>query len=112
VGKWLSRWRYRGSELIAPLSLTTLLVDDSEEVGRMYRAALENIDMGLRYHPSNEGAIKAIEDVAQLQLPLHLIITDIERPPNGPLGLAFIEHIRTANYRTTVGGDSGYDICP
>jgi len=89
--------------LIAPLSLTALLVDDDEATGREYKTALENIDMGLRHFPNNEEAIKALGDMAQLRLPLHILMTDIMRP-NGPDGLKFIEHIRKANYTRTVGG--------
>jgi CheY-like chemotaxis protein len=80
-----------------------MLVDDDAAVGLKYKAGLENIDMGLRMHTSNEEAIKALEDIAQLHLPLHALLTDIMRP-NGPDGLKFIEHIRNANYATTVGG--------
>ena len=89
--------------MIAPLSLTALLVDDDEATGREYKTALENIDMGLRHLPNNEEAIKALDDMAQLSLPLHILMTDIMRP-NGPDGLKFIEHIRKANYTRTVGG--------
>ncbi len=89
--------------MIAPLSLTALLVDDKELIYREYREALENIDIGLRYHSNNEEALKALEGISALQLPLHLIITDIVRP-DGPRGLDFIERIRTASRHVTVGG--------
>jgi DNA-binding NtrC family response regulator len=68
-------------------------VDDDEATGREYKTALENIDMGLRHFPNNEEAFKALGDMAQLRLPLHILMTDIMRP-NGPDGLKFIEHRR------------------
>jgi CheY-like chemotaxis protein len=89
--------------VVRPLSLTALLVDDDEAVGIEYKTSLENIDMGLRRHISNEAANSALEDISQLRLPLHALLTDIMRP-NGPDGLKFIERLRNANYATTVGG--------
>jgi CheY-like chemotaxis protein len=78
-------------------------VDDDEVIRRQYTTALQNIDMGLRWYPNNEEAIKALSDMIQLRLPLHILLTDIMRP-NGPDGLKFIEYIRSANYAQTVGG--------
>jgi CheY-like chemotaxis protein len=89
--------------LITPLSLTALLVDDDEAVGLEYKTRLENIDMGLRRHTSNEEAIRVLESICSLRLPLHVVLTDIMRP-NGPDGLKFVEHVRNASYGITVGG--------
>jgi hypothetical protein len=65
--------------VVRPLSLTALLVDDDEAVGLEYKTSLENIDMGLRRHTSNEAANNALEDTSQLRLPLHALLTDIMR---------------------------------
>jgi CheY-like chemotaxis protein len=92
-----------GYSVLRPLSLTALLVDDDDVHSRLCRDSLENIDMALRAYSENEAAIKAIDDISTLQLPLHILITDIERP-NGPLGLSFIENVRSASYAKIVGG--------
>ena len=88
---------------MTPLSLTALLVDDDEAIGLEYKMGLENIDMGLRRHANNEEAIRVLDSISTLQLPLHVVLTDIMRP-NGPDGLKFVEHVRNASYGLTVGG--------